>query len=81
MYVKTVDLTPEAKKKRKHKIPGKDADTLSEEVTEGESLHPYKDATIKQTTFVDERLFRSPCSLQRRFLGCLQTALNTRTLP
>ena len=83
-YVKVVDLTPEAKKKRRYKIPGKDANPPSEEVTEVGSLCPYKDAIIKQITFVVERLFRSPCSLHRRFLGmhgCLQTALNARTLP
>ena len=50
---------------------------LSEEVTEVGNLCPYKDASIKKP-LIDERLFQSLCSLERR---CLQTALNTRTLP
>ena len=71
-YVKTVDLT---RKKRRIQIPGKDANTPSEEVTEVGSLCLGQRCYHKENnTFV---------SLQRRFLrmhGCLQTALNTRTL-
>ena len=58
-YVKKVDLTPEARKKRRHNIPEKDANTPSEELTEVGNQRPYKDATIKKTTLVDDRLFRS----------------------
>jgi len=47
-YVKTVDLTPEARKRRRHRIPGKDANTPSEELTEVGNQRPYKDATIKK---------------------------------
>ena len=68
-YVKAVDLIPEARKKRRYKITGKDAYTPSEELTEVGNQRSYKDATIKKTTLVDERIFRSSCSLQRRFIG------------
>ena len=47
-YVKTVDLTPEARKRRTHEIPGKDANTPSEELTEVGNQHLYKNATIKK---------------------------------
>jgi len=83
-YVKTVDLTPEARKKRRHNSPDKDANTPRKQLTEVGNQRPCKDATVKKTTLVDERLFRSSCSFERRFPGmhgCLQTALNTRTLP
>ena len=43
---KTVDLTPEARKRRRHNIPEKDADTPSEELTEVGKQRLYKNATI-----------------------------------
>ena len=49
---KTVDLTPEARKRRKHNIPGKDANTPSEEITVVGNQRLYKDATIKNDTCI-----------------------------
>ena len=54
-YVKTVDLTPEARKRRRPKIPGTDANTPSE-LTEVVNQRPYKDATIKSDTCVWETI-------------------------
>ena len=48
-YNKTVDLTPEAGKRRSHEIPGNDANTL----TEVGNQRLYKNATIK-TTLLEE---------------------------
>jgi len=45
-YDKTVVLTPEARKRRSHDIPEKDANTLSEELTEVGNQCVYKNATI-----------------------------------
>ena len=56
-YVKAVDLIPEARKTRRYQITGKDAYTPSEELTEVGNRRSYKEATIKKTTLVDERLF------------------------
>ena len=51
-YVKTVDVTLEARKRRSHEIPGKDANTPSEELIEVENLRLYKNATIKNDTCI-----------------------------
>ena len=45
-YDKTVDLTPEARERRSHEIPEKDANTPSEELTEVGNQRLYKNATI-----------------------------------
>jgi len=50
MLNKTVDWTPEGRKKRKHKCSVKDANSPSEEVTKVGILRPYKDATIKNNS-------------------------------
>ena len=60
-YVKTVDMTPETRKRKSHEIPGKYANTPSEELTEVGNQRLYKDATIKKRTRVYERIFRSSC--------------------
>jgi len=40
-YDKTVDLTSKARKRRSHEIPGKDANTPSEELTEFVEINAY----------------------------------------
>ena len=51
-YVKTVDLTREARKRRSHEIPRKDANTPSEELTEVGTQRLYKNASIKNDTCI-----------------------------
>ena len=45
-YDKTVDLTPEARKRRSHEIPEKDANTPSEVLNKVGNQRLYKNATI-----------------------------------
>ena len=73
-YVKTVDLTPETRKKRRHDIPEKDPNSPSEDLTEVGNQRPYKDATTKKTTLVDERLFRNSCYFKYDFLECMDAS-------
>ena len=79
-YVKTVDLTPEARKRRSHEIPGKDANTPSEKLTEVGNQRLYKNATTKERHLYMKDYFEVHVDFKVDFLECMD-ALNTRTLP
>ena len=77
-YIKTVDVTPKARTKRRHNIPGKDGNTPSERLTEVGYQRLYKDASKKKTTLVYDHC-------KDDFLECMYAskliALDTRSLP